>query len=102
MTLLYTQPASDRKCAFAWMGIKQNKKKCAYVFDEEVIQKKNKLKREIINIFYVFVHNYSIFFRENCEFLDFLDIFRKDLILFNLIAIILLYKTFPKLYDCFL
>ena len=62
------------------MGIKQNKKKCAYVFDEEVIQKKNKLKREFINIFYVFVHNYSIFFRENCEFLDFLDIFRKDLI----------------------
>ena len=98
MTLLYTQPASDRKCAFAWMGIKQNKKKCAYVFDEEVIQKKNKLKREFINIFYAFVHNYSIyFFRESCEFLDFLDIIWKDVILFNLIAIILLYKNFTKL-----
>ena len=43
-------------------GDQTKQKKCAYVFDEEIIQKKNKLNREFINIFYVFVHNFSIFF----------------------------------------
>ena len=61
MTLLY--PTSIWPEVRVCMDGDQTKqKKCAYVFDEEIIQKKNKLNREFINIFYVFVHNFSIFF----------------------------------------